>query len=428
MAGAVSYKAGYIASLGKDNIPSELKGNEGLVYSSPATLAYNSPGAEGFGVKRAGLAVPESVMLIVAPGCCGRNTRYVTKNPEYNGRFFYLMMDETDLVTSRHLKKIPEAVKEIVEFCEVRPKAVMICITCVDALLGTDMKRVCARCEELVEGVRVAPCYMYALTREGRRPPMVDVRQQIYSLLAPSVRKGNAINLLGFFAPVDPDCEMFELLKSVGFDDIRQIGTCSSYDEFLKMSQANLNLVLNNEANPAAEDMYNNLKIPYAGLTRVYGIDQVAKQYKALGQILGTGMDDTVFYDEAEDKIRAFMEKYKGRKVNIGECINANPFELALTLARYGMKVGEIYATLSPEHFVYVKKLAELSPDTMLFCNLDPSMINYSASEDAPDLTLGKDAAYYCPDVPNIPWNSDVQPYGYKGIVKLIDAIEEALS
>ena len=53
---------------GKDNIPDQFKSNMHLIYSSPATLAFNSPGAEGFGVKRAGLAVPDSIMLIVAPG------------------------------------------------------------------------------------------------------------------------------------------------------------------------------------------------------------------------------------------------------------------------------------------------------------------------------------------------------------------------
>ena len=63
-----------LAELGKNNIPSELLSGKNLVYSSPATLAFNSPGAQGFGVKRAGLAVPESVMLLVSPGCCGRNT------------------------------------------------------------------------------------------------------------------------------------------------------------------------------------------------------------------------------------------------------------------------------------------------------------------------------------------------------------------
>jgi nitrogenase molybdenum-cofactor synthesis protein NifE len=60
--------------LGKNNIPRQLISHTHLIYSSPATLAFNSPGAEGFGVKRAGLAVPDSVMLIVSPGCCGRNT------------------------------------------------------------------------------------------------------------------------------------------------------------------------------------------------------------------------------------------------------------------------------------------------------------------------------------------------------------------
>ena len=54
-------------------------------------------------------------------------------------------MDETDLVTGRHLEKIPEAVKEIIEVPEKRPKVVLICITCVDALLGTDLVRVCKK-------------------------------------------------------------------------------------------------------------------------------------------------------------------------------------------------------------------------------------------------------------------------------------------
>ena len=94
--------------LGKENIPDQFKSNMHLIYSSPATLAFNSPGAEGFGVKRAGLAVPDSIMLIVAPGCCGRNTSVISSMPEYHDRFFYLLMDETDIVTGRHLKKIPK--------------------------------------------------------------------------------------------------------------------------------------------------------------------------------------------------------------------------------------------------------------------------------------------------------------------------------
>ena len=78
--------------LGPEAIPPQMISGKHLIYSSPATLAFNSPGAEGFGVKRAGLAVPDSIMLIVAPGCCGRNTSLIRSMPEYNDRFFYLIM------------------------------------------------------------------------------------------------------------------------------------------------------------------------------------------------------------------------------------------------------------------------------------------------------------------------------------------------
>ena len=77
---------------GRDDIPEQFRSNTHLIYSSPATLAFNSPGAEGFGVKRAGLAIPDSIMLIVAPGCCGRNTSVLSSMRAYHDRFYYLLM------------------------------------------------------------------------------------------------------------------------------------------------------------------------------------------------------------------------------------------------------------------------------------------------------------------------------------------------
>jgi nitrogenase molybdenum-cofactor synthesis protein NifE len=95
---AYSITAADLAARGASDIPPQLVSGEHLIYSSPATLAFNSPGAQGFGVKRAGLAVPGSVMLLVSPGCCGRNTTALSAR-EYRGRFFYLLQDETDIVT-----------------------------------------------------------------------------------------------------------------------------------------------------------------------------------------------------------------------------------------------------------------------------------------------------------------------------------------
>ena len=271
---------------GRDNIPDQFRSNTHLIYSSPATLAFNSPGAEGFGVKRAGLAVPDSIMLIVAPGCCGRNTSLISSMREYDNRFFYLMMDETDIVTGRHLKKIPKAVAEICDCCEKKPSVVMICITCVDALLGTDMERVCRKAEEKA-GIPVRPCYMYALTREGRKPPMVHVRQSLYSLLEPQKKKSNVVNLLGFFSPLTDDCELYGLLHGAGVKTVHEISRCRDFEEYTHMSEANFNLVLHPEARFAAEDFHNRLKIPFIELRRLYQTDKIDSQYQALASVLG---------------------------------------------------------------------------------------------------------------------------------------------
>lgn len=203
--------AAQLAKRGKDQVPDELKSAAHLIYSSPATLAFNSPGAQGFGVKRAGLAIPGSVMLLVAPGCCGRNTTMLSELGGYSERFFYLLMDDTDIVTGRHLNKISQAVKEVVDSLEETPSAVMICITCVDALLGTDMERVCRKASDFT-GVPVLPCYMYALTREGRVPPMTAVRKSVYALLEKREKKASTVNILGEFAPFLDDTELYEIL------------------------------------------------------------------------------------------------------------------------------------------------------------------------------------------------------------------------
>ena len=412
---------------GKDNLPKQFQSGEHLIYSSPATLAFNSPGAEGFGVKRAGLAVPGSIMLIVAPGCCGRNTSMISSMKEYNNRFFYLCMDETDIVTGRHLKKIPKAVASICESFEKKPSVVMICITCVDALLGTDMERVCRKAEEKA-GLPVRPCYMYALTREGRKPPMVHVRQSLYSLLEPGHKKGNVVNLLGYFSPLVDDCELYTLLQEAGVKTIHEISRCEDFEEYKKMSEANFNLVLHPEARFAAEDFHDRLKIPFIELRRLYQIDKIGSQYQAFGAALGIEFHVEEQKKQAQEAIESFRKVCPEPVFAVGECANADPFELSLALVKYGFKVAEIYGTITGENFIYIRQLKKLSPQTKIFSNMEPTMLYYDPAESGVTLTIGKDACYYHPNTKGIHWNEERQPFGYAGVRRLFEALELAVT
>lgn len=302
----------------------------------------------------------------------------------------------------------------------------MICITCVDALLGTDMERVCKKAEEQVE-IPVRPCYMYALTREGRKPPMVHVRQSLYSLLEPGKKKGNVVNLLGFFSPLVDDCEIYDLLHSAGVKTIHEISKCKDYKEYQTMSEANFNLVLHQESRFAAEDFNDRLKIPFIELRRLYQTDKIQNQYQAFASVLGVSFELDKYREAAEQAIEDFRKVCPDASFAVGECMNGDPFELALALLKYGFKVPEIYGTITVENFVYMKQLALLSPETKVFSNMEPTMIYYDPAQSGVNITIGKDALYYHQNCPGLMWNQDEQPYGFAGVRQLFEALKECI-
>ena len=415
-----------LAARGPEAIPEEFIPACHLIYSSPATLSYNSPGAVGFGVKRAGLVIPESVMLLIAPNACGRNSSILSNEESYADRMFYLTMSETDLVTGRHLTDIPEAIRQILDVCQPKPKAVVICLTCADALLGTDLERVCRRATKEC-GVQVIPSYMYALEREGRKPPMVAIRQTIYSLVERLPVQPDMVNLLGFFTPLDPESEFFSLLDAAGIHTVNQVSAMQTLEEYAQLGAANFNIVLNGESLYAAEDLRKRLNMPYLELHRLYDPERIHKQYRLFGSAVGITIDDNEIYEKTAARVKAFAEKHAGATFAIGEMCNANPYELAAFLTSLGMNVPVLFSNLTAYDFPYVRRLAGTSPETRVFTGISPTMVHYKEIPGI-DCAIGKDAADYCPPARRVGWHSEKQPFGYRGVNGLLDELEEALA
>ena len=225
----------------------------------------------------------------------------------------------------------------------------------------------------------------------------------------------------------EEECDFlgYELLQQAGVKTIHEISRCKDYEEYQTMSQANFNLVLHPEARFAAEDFHDRLKIPFIELRRLYQTDKIENQYRALGQVLGVSFDQRVYKKAAEEAVERFREVCPDASFAVGECMNGDPFELALALVRYGFRVPEIYGTITAENFVYIRHLAELSPDTKVFSNMEPTMLYYDPSGSGVNLTIGKDAGYYHRDQPNAVWNQDRQPYGYAGVRRLFETLTE---
>ena len=414
--------AGRIVDNSSGWIPEDFRSGHSLVYSSPATLAFNSPGAEGFGVKRAALSVPESIELIVSPRCCGHMSTDLPGGRDVNERLFFMELSEIDLVTGRYLKKIPAEVEKAIlariDAGFTKPKAVLLVFTCVDALLGTDMDVMASACEKKT-GVRVVSAPMFALTREGMNPPMVQVRRSIFSLLEKRKRNPHAVNVLGSFGGFDSEsmAELHKILATAGITTIRTVADCSSYEEFQKMAEANFNIVIDQEARAAADDMEKRLGIGYIELQRFYGKDRITSQYKAFLKAIGVE-DAGVFSNPSND--------FSGKTFAIGECANAMPVELALALLEYGGKVSEVFCTLSQRDAWYILQISQRSPKTRFYFNQHPSMIGFKTDSDV-DICIGRDACWYYKDEPvrKITANRDRQPFGFAAVGELFKEISD---
>lgn len=415
-----------LVARGSEHIPEPFIPACHLIYSSPATLAYNSPGAVGFGVKRAGLVIPESVMLLISPSACGRNSSILSAEEGYADRMFYLCMDETDLVTGRHLTEIPQAIRDIVDICSPKPKVVVLCITCVDALLGTDLERVCRKAEQETD-VRVVPSYMYALTREGKKPPMVAIRDTIYSLVERREVRPDTINLMGFFSPLDRSSEIFKLFPEAGIRHLQEVSRCRTLEEYADLGAANFNLVLHPESQFAADQLYARTGMPYIEMTRIYDPERMHRQYRLFGSAVGITIKDNDYYEQAMETRQKFMDAHKGTRFAVGEMTNANAYELAATLCEMGMEVPYIFSNLTAYDFPFLRRLAKVSPETKVYTGIEPSMVHYKEVQGV-DLAIGKDAGQYCPSVPAVEWNSEQQPFGYQAFCGLLHELEEALS
>ena len=161
-------------------------------------------------------------------------------------------------------------------------------------------------------------------------------------------------------------------------------------------------------------------------LRKLHHTDRIHRQYQLFAGGVGLSLDDSEYREEAEKEAARYGEAFPETTFAVGESLNGEPFEIALSLLRYGHRVSEIYGTVTGENFVYIRKIAELSPETRIYTNLSPSMMNYNCSEAPADVTIGADAGYYQPDAPNVPWNQEVQPFGYAAVIHLFRQLYDA--
>lgn len=394
---------------------------------TPDCLHYCPASAGGWGIIRVGLLVPESVMLFVSPNGCGRHGAIAGIQHGFKKRLFFLHLDEMDIVTGQHMEKIPQAVTEILSTVHPQPKAILICATCIDDLLGSDYDGLAQQLED-EHGIPVRICRMDPIAMDGKKPPTFTVQEAIYDFLQPSSMRDQAVNIVGNFSPIDAESEFYEVMASVGVDRVKHIAACSTFEEFQQMSKSTLNILIGPGGRLAARKMGNKLRIPYCFMPVAYSLKVITQTYRKLEKILGVSLDLKRYYLEARDSIEDYRSKIKFLTVAVGQSANASPFELARALIECGFQVKYIFADIVLDFDLeHVKWLKYHAPWIKVFTNVHPSMVNFLDQKLMVDLAIGFDAGYFCPDAKTVPLTLDSQPFGYRGVVYLLREVLKAL-
>jgi len=381
-------------------------------------LHYNGPGSTGFGVKRTAMLLPESAMLMVSPMGCGRSGSVVAEKFGFADRMFYLNLDDRSVASGAYLERIPEAVKTIAGLGTF--KAVLICMTCIDALTGTDLEGI-GRSAARAAGIRVATTFMDPIVRDGRFGPMVQVRQAIAGCFEGGEPQPGAVNVLGTFAPVPAQSELAQVLRGAGIDSVRTAAGCRTFGELEQMGRSRCNLVIHHQAAACGEDLEKRLGMPFIRLLTAFGPEQIAADYARLGAFLGAQLRTDRYAESARRALERFSADFSGKRIAVGEAVCGSPFDIAAALVSAGIRVPFVFRDMVlPSDGAAIRRLRALAPDTPVYSGVDPGTFTASRSLPQADMALGLDAGYFLKNAVSVAWPFEETHFGFDALVSLL--------
>lgn len=390
------------------------------------TLHYVSPAHGGWGVIRVAATMPESHMLFVAPFACGRHGALGGILHGVKNQVSYLYIDESDIVSGNYEHLVPDGVDELLSSLPVRPRVIMIFVSCLDDLLGTDHEALNAELSEKHPDIRFITCHMNPFKMDTKIPPMIGLQKSLFSILEKSDVKKNQINMIGNNASVSSDCELFSLMDGQGFK-INHIGRAKTLEEFLDFSSSRLNLVLSPTAGLSSKIMERELGIPFMKAFPTYDVNEIEKTYRELENLLGIQFDDfSAYKKKAEDAVKKAAEKIGDFPVVIDYQAVRRPFTLANVLFDAGFNVKMIAVDAVPEFEKEAcQKILEKIPDLKIIDALHHDSVKFEhVNEDC--LSIGFSIGYLTKSKHVIDLMEDETLFGFWGVERLMEMLVEA--
>ena len=299
----------------------------------------------GWDVARIALDIPESRILFVCPVSCARIICLNAIKYDYKDRIDVLALTEEDIVSGNYEEKTIEAACEVLSHSEPRPKALILYVSCIDAMLGNDHS---FQTEEIMRRFPDVNCFelkMCPITRFSGDLPLVALQHDLYEALpAATVPKEKTVAFIGTNIAFDPQCELIRLLTGNGYRPLH-IQACEHYEDYLAVRSSALNLGVMPFAMSACRMLNERYGTPFLPFFLRYDFASIRSTLTAIAEALSLPPVDL---DGMEAETRSFLkecaEKIHGTELVIDSSATLFPDALRETLASCGFRIRRVYA------------------------------------------------------------------------------------
>ncbi len=392
----------------------------GLEYSSPARGTWN--------IVHTGMLIPEAHEIFVCAYGCLRGVVLTAAEMNALDRYSSISISEENVLDGGMEHLMIDGVKDIIEKLSYRPRCILLFISCQHFFLAYDQQYVFDTLSSMFPDIRFVDCYMIPTLRKSGITPDQKMRIQLYKAWEkPFCVDDKKVNLIGSNLPLYEKAE----LRSWLFENeitLQEIHDCNTFDEYLAMADARLNLYYEPLAQMAAEDLSERLGTQNCYLTFSFHKDELHADYQKLAELLQIPVPDfSAEEEEAEKAMEEALALIEDTEIVIDYSFTFRPLSFARMLLEHGFRVTEIYADSftadDKEDFLF---LQEHYPQLVIKPTNRPKMRFVHEEADANVLAIGQKAAYFRGTDHFVNVAESGGYFGFNGICEIMRLMEDA--
>lgn len=392
---------------------------EGLEYSSPARGCWN--------IVHTGMLIPQSHQIFVCAQGCLRGVVLTAAEMNAMGRYSSVAIREENVLEGNMEEFMIDGVTDVLKKLSYKPKAVLLFISCQHFFLAYDQEMVFYELRKRFPEVAFVDCYMIPTLRKSGLTPDQKMRIQMYRLLEPMEKEEGLINLIGSNQAVSTSCELFKLLDQAKIK-LQILNWCETYEEYLAMAKAKINLYYEPLAKMAAQDMKERLDQDYFYLPFVFREDEIEQGYQRLSEKLGIEKPDfTKEKQRAKEALKEAKDVIGDTPIVVDYTFTFRILNFTRMLLEEGFCVKEIYEdAFLPEEKEDFEWISEHAPEIIISATSRPQM-RFAAKENGEKiLAIGQKAAYFAGTDHFVNVVESGGLFGFDGIRQIADLMKEA--